>query len=95
MTEIKEEFVLMMPLIEEEKQESMFLPSSGMASIAKTVPVTYEALASFAESFKGFEMDTIEIHVKGVAKSGGFTQLVVGLEGEAGVKLILKKKDIQ
>ncbi|MGX1832385.1 hypothetical protein ACWIE6_29570 [Paenibacillus taichungensis] len=90
--ENKEKYVLMMPLIEEKKEE-MFYPSSGIDTVIQSVPVTYEALMGFIEEFRGFEMDTIEIHVKGVAKSGGLTQLVVGLEGEAGVKVVLKKRD--
>lgn len=89
----KEQFVLMMPLIQNNTGEGdeVYIPSSAMSGAIQTVPVTYEALAGYAEGFKGFEMDSIEIHVKGVAKSGGLTQLVVGLEGEAGVKLTLKK----
>ncbi|WP_438495782.1 hypothetical protein [Paenibacillus sp. IHBB 3054] len=92
--ENKEEYVLMMPVVQQEETgETMFFPSSAMSGAIQSVPVTYEALSGFAKSFTGFEMDTIEIHVKGVAKSGGFTQLIVGLEGEAGVKLTLKKKE--
>lgn len=82
----------MMPLIQENSEDEVYMPSSAMSGAVKNVPVTYEALAGYAEGFKGFEMDTIEIHVKGIAKSGGLTQLVVGLEGEAGVKITLKKK---
>ncbi|GAC41985.1 hypothetical protein [Paenibacillus popilliae] len=87
----KEQFVLMMPLIQDNTGDEVYIPSSAMNGVIQTVPVTYEALAGYAEGFKGFEMDSIEIHVKGIAKSGGLTQLVVGLEGEAGVKLTLKK----
>lgn len=89
----KEQTVLMMPLIQEEDSAQTFLyPSSGMGAAVSTVPVTFDALASFAEDFQGYEMDTIEVHVKGVAKTGGLTKLIVGLEGEAGVKITLKKK---
>lgn len=90
----KDQYVLMMPLIQDGTDEETYSPSSAMSAAAKTVPVTYEALVGFAEGFKGFEMDTIEVHVKGVAKSGGLTQLVVGLEGEAGVKVILKRNTV-
>lgn len=92
MEEDKEKYVLVMPLFEEAKEEKQFYPSSGMSGAVGTVQVSYEALADFAASFTGFELDNIELHLKGLVKSGGITQLVVGLEGEAGVKVTLKKK---
>ncbi|WP_411342592.1 hypothetical protein ACE3MZ_13005 [Paenibacillus sp. WLX1005] len=85
----EEKYVLMMPVVKTEEKEVMFNPSSGMDTAIDALPV--ETLVNFAKTFTGFELDTIEVHIRGVAKSGGITQLVVGLEGEAGVKLTLKK----
>ncbi|MGZ0050116.1 hypothetical protein [Brevibacillus gelatini] len=84
--------VLMLPVIKEENAEATFYPSTGIDEAVEMLPVSYEAIAGFAKSFTDFELDNIEVHIKGVAKSGGITQLIVGLEGEAGVKITLTKK---
>jgi hypothetical protein len=89
----KEEYVLMMPLIETLEKQPKFYASSEMDAAINFVPITYEALVGFTNTFAGFELDNIEVHVKGIVKSGGLTQFIVGLEGEAGVKLTLKRKN--
>lgn len=89
MTE-KDSVVIMMPAI---IQEDEYGPSTGM--VLDQVPVTQSTLAEFASQYIGYELDTIELHVKGAAKTGGVTKLFVGLSGEAGVKLVLKKKKVQ
>ena len=39
-----------------------------------------------------YSLDTIELHITGVVKSGPITELFIGAEGEAGMKLVLNKK---
>jgi hypothetical protein len=81
---------LLMPNVTPVEDESDFYPSSGQATL-DLLPFSYDDILEFAEKFKGFELDTLEINVKGVAKTGGLTQLVVGLEGEAAMTVTLKK----
>ncbi|MGE6260845.1 hypothetical protein ACQKCU_23715 [Heyndrickxia sporothermodurans] len=85
-----DEILLMMPAILEEEQE--YGPSAG-SMLLDQVPVSHTTLTDFASKFSGYDLDTIEVHVKGAAQSGGVTKLFVGLSGEAGVKLVLKKKN--
>jgi hypothetical protein len=82
----------MMPVVKGTHDEATFHSSSGIGDAIEMLPVSYEAISAFAKTFDAFELDIIEVHVKGLAKSGGLTQLIVGLEGEAGMKIILKKK---
>ncbi|NQX68505.1 hypothetical protein HQN90_20475 [Paenibacillus alba] len=87
----KENVVIMVPLIENQ-QEQAFTPSSGATqALLGAVPLTMEQIGGLIEGFPKFSLDTIELHVKGAAKTGGITQLVVGLSGEAGIKLVLKR----
>ncbi len=87
-----EDAVLMMPVFDVQKEEPSFTPSSGMTeTLLGTMPVKYNDILEFVKGFTDYKLDTIEVHVKGVAKTGGVTQLLVGLSGEAGLKLVLKK----
>ncbi|MGW9103579.1 hypothetical protein ACWGPZ_26960 [Priestia megaterium] len=93
MKESKDPVVLMMPVIKQHEEMDEYGPSSGTTTqILDQIPVSQEVISEFASQYSGYELDTIEIHVKGAAKTGGVTQLFVGLSGEAGVKLVLKKR---
>ena len=85
------EVVLMMPLIKEEKEESVYYPSSGSGVLETVFPISIEQIKGIAEGFNGYNLDTIELHVTGVAETDGITKFFIGLSGEAGVKLVLKK----
>ncbi|MFO1445424.1 hypothetical protein KDN24_19930 [Bacillus sp. Bva_UNVM-123] len=50
-----------------------------------------EQLQDLVKGFTNYSIDSIEVHVKGVAQTDGLTRLVVGVSGEAGVKLVMKK----
>ncbi|MCM3239103.1 hypothetical protein M3589_15375 [Heyndrickxia oleronia] len=89
-----EKVVLMLPVVEGETKDDSFYPSSGLASSGlEMLPISYETLVDFTKQFTNFELDSLEINVKGVVKSGGLTQLIVGLEGEAAMTVVLKKKE--
>ncbi|MCU4833943.1 hypothetical protein [Bacillus cereus] len=87
---------ILMPVIEQEKKEKVYYPSGGAAGatqmLDKVTEISMEAIQDLVGFYNGYELDTIELHVKGAVKSGPLTQLVVGLSGEAGMKLTLKKK---
>lgn len=84
---------ILMPVIEPEKKEKVYHPSGGATQFLDQVTeVSMEAIQDLVSFYNGYELDSIELHVKGAVKSGPLTQLVVGLSGEAGMKLTLKKK---
>lgn len=84
--------VLMLPVVESET-EPQFVPSSGMRSAVSALPISIEQLQDLVKDFTDYSIDQIEVHVKGIAQTDGLTRLVVGLSGEAGVKLVMKKKN--
>lgn len=86
-----DELVLLVPLIEEEKSYS---PSSGTGALLDSVAISMEQIDDLVEKFNNFKLEQIELHVKGAAKTGGVTQLLIGLSGEAGIKLVLKNNNI-
>ncbi|QHV45482.1 hypothetical protein C1N66_20965 [Bacillus cereus] len=94
MSHSDEQTILMMPAVtHKEDDDDGYGPSSGTVTAEQVpVPVSPSAIADFASQYTGYELDTIEVHIKGAAKTGKVTQLFVGLSGEAGVKLVLKKK---
>ncbi|WP_394218833.1 hypothetical protein [Halobacillus trueperi] len=83
----------------EEKKITFMLPDQQKeASIADASSQKYleflpDELTELVDSFQGFELDTIELHVTGALDSGGATKLFVDFSGEAGMKFTLKKKD--
>lgn len=84
---------IMMPVIEPEKKEKVYYPSGGQAEmLEKVTEVSMDTIQGLVSIYNGYELDAIELHVKGVAKTGAFTELIVGVSGEAGMKLTLKKK---
>jgi hypothetical protein len=87
----KNEIQLMMPIIEEKPEERTYHPSGGIPFSATSFPISVEQIQDLVKGFKDFNLDTIELHVKGVAQTDGITKLFIGLSGEAGVKLLLKK----
>ncbi|MFJ7951137.1 hypothetical protein ACIQZG_06345 [Lysinibacillus sp. NPDC096418] len=88
----EDKVVLMMPQIQtQEEAVNEYGPSTGII-LEEQVPISPSAISEFANQYLGYELDTIEVHIKGAAKTNGVTKLFVGLSGEAGVKLQLKKK---
>lgn len=83
----------------EEKKITFMLPDQHKeASVSDTSSEKYleflpDELTDLVNSFDGFELDTIELHVTGALDSGGATKLFVDFSGEAGMKFTLKKKD--
>lgn len=85
----EEQFVFYMPLIEERKNEEF---SAQRHDLGKAIPVSIDQINGLVEGLNDYSLDTIELHVTGVLKSGPLTQLFIGAEGEAGMKLVLNKK---
>ncbi|MYL70603.1 hypothetical protein GLW00_07070 [Halobacillus litoralis] len=83
----------------EEKKITFMLPDQHKeASVSDTSSEKYleflpDELTDLVNSFDGFELDTIELHVTGALDSGGATKLFVDFSGEAGMKFTLKKKE--
>lgn len=84
------EIMLMLPVIEK-KKEKVFHPSGGSVFTGAMLPISMEQINGLVKGFTDYSVDTIELHVTGVAETDGITKLFVGLSGEAGVKLILNK----
>jgi len=90
MTKKENEIVLMMPRIKEKQAEQEFFPS-GSSSFADPFPISIDQMKELVKGFTDYSLDTIELHVTGVAESDGITKLFIGLSAEAGVKLVLNK----
>lgn len=84
--------VLMVPVIQEEVQEPSYGPSSGCSTILDNIQLPIEQIEELVKQFTNFQLDTLELHVKGAANSSGVIQLFIGMAGEAGIKIILKRK---
>lgn len=90
MTTKGNEIVLMMPKIKEKQEEQEFFPSGGRIHV-DSFPISVDQIKELVKGFTDFSLDTIELHVTGVAETDGITKLFIGLSGEAGVKLVLNK----
>ena len=44
------------------------------------------------ERFKNFQVESIEMSIRGVIETSGITKLVVSAKGEGGIKVVLKPK---
>lgn len=86
----EKKIVLMMPRIKEEQKEPEFSPSGGNI-LSDSFPISVDQIKDLVKGFTDFNLDTIELHVTGVAETNGVTKLFIGLSGEAGVKLVLNK----
>ncbi|AUJ25206.1 hypothetical protein [Virgibacillus dokdonensis] len=86
----KDDLILMVPKIEEINEQT-FAPSNGGATLS-ALPISMEQIQGLIDKFPSYEINTIELNVKGAAETNGLTKLVIGMSGEAGIKLILNKK---
>lgn len=89
MADEKEEFVIYMPLIEEEEKGKFQMKNNEMR---KAFPISLDKINDLVKGMTDYSLDTIELHITGVVKSGPITELFIGAEGEAGMKLVLNKK---
>ncbi len=90
MSQDNEKVILMVPEISEIPPTPTFGPSTGIKT-GREIPITPRAIFDYATEFTGYELDTIEVNIKGAAQSEGITKLFVGVSGEAGVTLKFKK----
>ncbi len=49
-------------------------------------------LADLTKWFKEYKIDSIELYIEGVVKTGKFTEIFISAEGKGGCKVILKPK---
>ncbi|WP_142826504.1 hypothetical protein [Planococcus soli] len=86
-----EELKFYLPVIEEdEKEKGKFHLES--TSLTKAFPVSLDKIQELVKDMTDYNLDTIELHVTGIVKSGPITELFIGAEGQAGMKLVLNKK---
>ncbi|TWT01123.1 hypothetical protein [Planomicrobium sp. CPCC 101079] len=85
----EEEFVIYMPVFEEEEEGKFQVKEN---ELRKAFPISLDKINDLVQGMPNYSLDTIELHITGVAKSGPITELFIGAEGEAGMKLVLNKK---
>jgi hypothetical protein len=83
MSESDNKIVLSVPKVEEEV-------SKGAKEFVERLDVSIEQLELW---FKKFTIDSIELHISGVAEAGPITKLIVNAKAEGGIKVILKPKE--
>ncbi|WKA57302.1 hypothetical protein QWY16_12415 [Planococcus shenhongbingii] len=88
----QEEFVFYMPVIEKEETKEKESFTTQMEGVGKVLPVSMEQINEMVKGLSDYTLDTIELHVRGVARTGPMVEFFIGAEGEAGLKLVLKKK---
>jgi len=85
------ELLFYLPVIEEdEKEQGKFHLES--TNLKKAFPVSLDKIQELVKDMSDYSLDTIELHVTGIVKSGPITELFIGAEGQAGMKLVLNKK---
>lgn len=84
-----EELKFYLPIIEKDEKEKSSLESVNLKNV---FPVSLDKIHELVEDMSDYSLDTIELHVTGIVKSGPITELFIGAEGQAGMKLILNKK---
>ncbi|AQU79685.1 hypothetical protein [Planococcus faecalis] len=87
----REELMFYLPVIEEDDKEAGNFHLES-ANIKKAFPLSLDKIQELVKDMTDYELATIELHVTGIVKSGPITELFIGVEGEAGMKLILNKK---
>ncbi|TWT28249.1 hypothetical protein [Planomicrobium sp. CPCC 101110] len=85
----EERFVVYMPVIEEEEKGRFQVKKN---ELQKAFPLSLDKINDLVKGMTDYSLDTIELHITGVVKSGPITELFIGAEGEAGMKLVLNKK---
>lgn len=88
----QEEFVFYMPVIEKEESEEKESFQVEATGLGKVLPVSMTQINEMVKGLSDYSLDTIELHVRGVAKTGPMVEFFIGAEGEAGLKLVLNKK---
>jgi hypothetical protein len=83
MSESDKEIVLSVPKVEEEV-------SKGAREFVERLDISIEQLESW---FKKFSIESIELHISGVAETGTITKLIVNAKAEGGIKVTLKPKE--
>ncbi|RNF40767.1 hypothetical protein [Planococcus salinus] len=83
----EEQYAFYLPVLQKE-EDSFTAQTKG----DKIFPVSLDKINDLVKELSDFQLDTIELHITGVAKTGSLTELIIGAEGQAGMKLILNKK---
>lgn len=83
----EEQYAFYMPAFEKEKESF-----TAQGKDSEVFPVSLNKINDLVKGLTDYQLDTIELHITGVAKTGSLTELIIGAEGEAGMKLILNKK---
>lgn len=87
----QQELRFYLPVIEEDEKEAGTF-NLETTNMKKSFPMSIDKIQELVKDMTDYNLDTIELHVTGIVKSGPITELFIGVEGEAGMKLILNKK---
>ncbi|ANU28032.1 hypothetical protein [Planococcus versutus] len=87
----QQELRFYLPVIEEDEKETGTF-NLETTNMKKSFPMSIDKIQELVKDMTDYNLDTIELHVTGIVKSGPITELFIGVEGEAGMKLILNKK---
>jgi hypothetical protein len=74
------------------KLEEGFHEAGVFDGIMKKIRIN--ELTEYFKTLRNYKIDSIEIYLEGVAKSGELTQLLVSVEGKGGCKITLKPNPI-
>jgi hypothetical protein len=88
MSEQKDDFVFYMPAAKDQGAGQFSIQGKNLTD---ALPVSLQNIHELTAGLTDYQLETIELHVTGVIKSGPLTQLFIGAEGEAGMKLVLKR----
>ncbi|HSI68399.1 MAG TPA: hypothetical protein VK947_13310 [Planococcus sp. (in: firmicutes)] len=91
MSEQKETFEFLMPAAKDQGAGQFSIQGKNLT---EALPVSLQNIHELTAGLDDYHVDTIELHVTGVLKSGPLTQLFIGAEGEAGMKLVLKRNEM-
>lgn len=72
------------------KSEPQTIAAKGV--MPKPVKDAAFALDELLGWFKAYKVDSIELSIEGLVKTGALTNLIVSAEGKGGMKVVLKPK---
>ncbi|PSL42037.1 hypothetical protein B0H99_101285 [Planomicrobium soli] len=70
----EEEFIIFMPLIEEEEKGQFQVKKN---ELRKAFPLSLDKINDLAKDLTDYSLDTIELHITGVVKSGPVTSCLL------------------
>lgn len=72
-----------------ESEDDNYISKGGTEELLSLFSASMDEVINW---FKSYQVESIELSIKGVIESGGITKLLVSAKGEGGMKVILKPK---